>query len=222
MNSPKLALTRPTVILLYGFPGAGKTYLARQLCEDIQAAHLQGDRIRHELFEAPRYDLQENQIVDHLMGYMTEEFLAAGISVVCDVNAMRATKRRELRELARKHKANVLLIWLQIDAESAYIRSSKRDRRKQDDKFSIEVDRTTFSKMIAHMQNPKITEDYIVISGKHTYQTQRSAVLKKLYDSALISGQSAGSKLVMPGMVNLVPTKAVGRVDNTRRNIVIR
>ena len=222
MNTSKLALSRPTLILLYGFPGAGKTYLSRQLCDDIQAAHVQGDRIRHELFENPRYDRQENQIVDHLLGYMTEEFLAAGISVVYDVNAMRVAQRRELRDLARKHKANVLLIWLQIDAESAYIRASKRDRRKQDDKFSITVDRATFKQMIAHMQNPTPTEDYAVISGKHTYHTQRSAVLKKLYDSALISGESAGSKLVMPGLVNLVPTPVAGRVDNSRRNIVIR
>lgn len=81
----KLTLTRPTLILLYGYPGAGKTFMARQLSEDIQAAHVQSDRIRFELFEQPRYDRQENQIVDHLMQYMTEEFLNSGISVIYDI-----------------------------------------------------------------------------------------------------------------------------------------
>lgn len=207
---------------MYGYPGAGKTFLARQMCEDIQAAHVQSDRIRYELFEQPRYDRQENQIIDHLMQYMTEEFLNAGISVVYDINAMRASQRRELRDLARKHKVQTMLIWMQIDAESAFARVGKRDRRKLDDKYTPSVDRKTFEQIASHMQNPQATEDYMVISGKHTYHTQRSAIIKKLYDLGLVTTNTAGSRMVKPGMVNLVPNPLGGRVDTTRRNITIR
>src|SRR5207248_454188 len=59
----KITPTHPMLLLLYGYPGAGKTYFARQLCERIQTAHLQGDRIRGELLERPRYDKQENEII---------------------------------------------------------------------------------------------------------------------------------------------------------------
>lgn len=218
----KLALTRPTLILLYGYPGSGKTYLARQLSEDIQAAHVQSDRIRFELFEQPRFDRQENQIVDHLMQYMTEEFLNAGISVLYDINAMRVTQRRELRELARKHKADIMLVWLQIDHDSAFARSSKRDRRKLDDRFTASVSQSTFRQIASGMQNPEATEDYVVVSGKHTYGTQRNAVIKKLYDLGLVSTGGAGAKLVKPQLVNLIPNPAAGRVDPSRRNINIR
>lgn len=196
--------------------------MARQLSEDIQAAHVQSDRIRFELFEHPRYDRQENQIVDHLMQYMTEEFLNAGISVIYDINAIRVTQRKDLRELARKHKADVLLLWLQIDQDSAFARVNKRDRRKTDDRYTATLDRSTFDQIASGMQNPQMTEDYIVISGKHTYTTQRNAVIKKLYDLGLISTGSAGSKLVKPQLVNLVPNPAAGRVDPSRRNINIR
>jgi len=218
----KLILNYPTLILLYGFPGAGKTFLARQLCEDIHAAHIQGDRIRAELFEQPRYDKQENEIVSHLMEYMAEEFLKSGISVVYDMNASRANQRRILRDLARSAKAKSVLIWLQVDHESALVRSSKRDHRKADDKYSLSMNDDSFQNIAGQMQNPVQTEDYIVISGKHTYKTQRSAIVKKFYDLGLISRDTASTQVIKPGMVNLVPNPAAGRVDQTRRNVVIR
>lgn len=215
-------LNHPTLIMLYGFPGSGKTYFARQLCDDIQAAHIQGERIRFELFDEPRYDRQENEIVSHLMDYMTEEFLNAGMSVVYDVNAMRMGQRRELRDLARKCKASSLLIWFQIDTESSFARTTRRDRRKADDKYTPPMDRKTFDSVAGAMQNPTTTEDYIVVSGKHTYPTQRSAFMKRLYDAGLLATGDASAKMVKPGMVNLVPSHMAGRVDQSRRNIMIR
>lgn len=218
----KLQLSQPTLFLLFGFPGAGKTYFSRQLCEELQTAHVQGDRIRHELFEKPRYDRQEDEIVNHIMKYMSEEFLQAGISVVFDTNAMRARQRRELRELAHKCKAQTVLIWFQIDIESAFERVAKRDRRKIDDKYSAPLDRTTFESVIAGMQNPAIMEDYMVVSGKRTFQTQRSATIKKLYDRGLLQSEQAVSGLAKPNLVNLIPNPTGGRVDPSRRNITIR
>lgn len=207
--------------MLYGFPGAGKTHFARQLTETVSAAHIQGDRIRAQLFEQPRYDKQENEIVSHLMEYMAEEFLNAGVSVVFDANALRLVQRRSLRDIARRAKAEHLLIWLQIDQESAYGRVSRRDRRRADDKYAAPYDQKSFQAYIAAMQNPQ-NEEYVVISGKHTFNTQRSAVVKRLYELGLITADSASTNVVKPGLVNLIPNPAAGRVDMTRRNIVIR
>src|SRR5579883_2047224 len=109
---PKIIPSKPLLIMLYGLPGAGKTYFARQLCDNIQAAHVQGDRIRGELFERPQYDKPENAVVSQLMDYMSHEFLNAGISVVYDMNAMRSTQRLALREMARKAHAQPILVWL--------------------------------------------------------------------------------------------------------------
>lgn len=220
--SAKLSLTKPTFIMLYGFPGAGKTHFARQLCDHIHAAHVQGDRIRFELFEEPRFDRQENEIVTHLTEYMTQEFLKAGISVVYDMNASRLSERRLLRDMARKAKAQPVLIWLQIDTESAFMRVSKRDRRKTDDKYTAPLERNAFDSLTSSMQNPNQTEDYIVISGKHNFQTQRSAIIKKFYDMGLLSADSTATQIVKPGLVNLIPNPIAGRVDPSRRNIVIR
>src|SRR6204780_5635419 len=102
MHMAKIYPTKPFLLLFYGYPGAGKTYFARQFCDNVQAAHLQADRIRAELFQEPRYDKQENDVVIQLMDYMSEEFLSAGLSVAYDVNALRANQRHALRDMARK------------------------------------------------------------------------------------------------------------------------
>ncbi len=217
----KLSLSKPVLIMTYGFPGAGKSAFARQLSGVMNIVHLQADRIRHELFEQPRYDKQENEVVGHLMDYMTEEFLSAGVSVVYDATVDRLAQRRLLRDLARKMKAEHLLIWLQIDTETAFARTQRRDRRKSDDRYAQPFDRDGFESRAKLMQNPR-NEDYIVISGKHTFNTQRSAVVKRLYEMGLIDAGSASSKVVKPGLINLIPNPLGGRVDPTRRNIVIR
>lgn len=218
---PKLLPTRPFLILMYGYPGAGKTFFARQLSENLQAAHVQADRIRSELFEEPRYDKEENLVVSHLSQYMVEEFLGAGVSVIYDTNAMRSAQRRSLRDIARRAKAEVILIWFQIDADTAYARAAKRDRRRADDRFAAEMTRDLFDRLLGGMQNPD-KEDYVVISGKHTFGTQLSAITKRLRELSIVGAHEASSKVIKPGLVNLIPNAHAGRVDLSRRNILIR
>ena len=216
----KIVLNKPVLVIFYGFPGSGKSYVARQLAETIQMAHINADRLRIELFEHPRYDRQENAIVAHLMDYMTEEFLRTGVSAAYDANAMRYNQRKALRELAAQNRAQSLLIWLQVDPDTAYGRTQNRDRRTSDDKFAEPQTQLTFDKQLSFMQNPQ-NEDYVVISGKHNYATQKGAILRRLYQLGLVDSSTIQSNLAAPGLVNLVPNPQAGRVDMSRRNISI-
>lgn len=218
----KVVTSKPALIMLYGYPGAGKTYFSRMFCETVQAVHMQADRVRAELFEKPRYDKQENMIVSQLMNYMTEEFLNAGVSVVYDVNVMRLSQRTAMRELAKHSHAKPLIVWFQIDQESAFNRSTQRDRRRNDDKYAAVTDRKSFDNMVAHMQNPGEKEDYVVVSGKHTFNAQYTAVARRLRELGLLSISEETVKAFKPGLVNLVPNQQAGRVDMNRRNVIIR
>lgn len=217
----KIYPTKPFLLLFYGYPGAGKTYFARQFCDAVQAAHLQADRIRGELFEKPRYDKQENDIVKQLMDYMTAEFLSAGLSVAYDLNAARGKQRRVLYDMAYKYGAQPLLVWFQMDQDTAFGRNIKRDRRRADDKYAAAWDRTTFESVIGSMQNPTPGEDYAVISGKHLFNMQQSAVIGKLRSKGVLGHDEAGARVIKPGLVNLVPNQHQ-RYDLGRRNISIR
>jgi hypothetical protein len=71
------------------------------------------------------------------------------------------------------------------------------------------------------MQNPTAVDDYVVVSGKHLFSTQQSAVVRKMRELGILSADDASSRTIKPGLVNLVP-KGPGRVDMTRRNISVR
>jgi len=217
----KSELSKPVLICLYGYPGSGKSYVARSLSSAIKLAHVNSERIRSELFQAPRYDAQENAIVLHLMNYMTEEFLSAGLSVVYDANALRLAQRRNLRALAQDCKADYLLVWLQVDAETSFARTQQRDRRTTNDKLAQPRTRASFDEEIASMQNPQ-DEAYVVISGKHSSSTQKNTIISKLYQMGIIDSGGVQSSLSSPGLINLIPNPQAGRVDMSRRNITIR
>lgn len=204
--------------MMYGFPGSGKTYFARQLSDSLKAVHVSSDRIRGELFEKPRYDNQENQIVEHLTHYMAEEFLNAGVSVIYDMYVARFPQRRALRDLAAKVHAKPILLWFQVDHDTAFGRIMKRDKRRIDDKYARPFDRTGFDAYITGMQNPRKEEDFVVLSGKHSFPMQRSTLVRRLYDMNLVDAGSTSSNVTKPGMVNLIPSRA----DLARRNIRIR
>ena len=222
MSNQKVRTNKPLLILLYGFPGSGKTNFASQMTNVLDCAHVHGDRIRHELFEQPRYDEEEEAIVKQLMDYMTEEFLKAGISVIYDASMSRKADRHEMRELARKKQAKTLLVWFQIDPDAAYGRLRRRDRRKTEDKYALDYTESEFRHAASRMQHPLPTEDFVVVSGKHTFPSQKSSVFKKFMEMGLISNETARLNVAKPGMVNLIPNTQAGRVDMSRRNINIQ
>ena len=195
--------------------------MARQIADTFKVALVSTDRLRSELFDNPVYDTQENQLVEHLASFMTSEFLSAGVGVVFDGDNSRISQRRKLRELVRKYGAENILIWIQLDIDTAFGRTQRRDRRTLDDKFAQEHTQDSFDRIAHSMQNPQ-SENYVVISGKHTFTTQKNAILSKLYSQGVIATEAVQGGVSKPGLVNLVPTPSHGRVDLSRRSIIIR
>ncbi len=208
----KIVPTKPLLIVLYGFPGSGKTTFARQFCEEFGFVHLQADKIAKEVFDG-----QGNE--QKVMSYLAAELLKSGISVVYDTAlTAKTSERKRLVALAKSNKASVLTIWFQIDPDTAFNRATNRDRRKTDDKYAISYSEAEFKQALGTQQNPTEREEYAVVSGKHTFGSQRSAILKRLYTLGHIQANEMSQKVAKPHLVNLIPNRSnVGR-----RNISIR
>jgi len=216
----QISLKKPLLIAFYGFPGAGKSRVAKNLEEIVSAALISDDRIRSELFSEPKYTEHETSIVRYVADYMSEEFLKAGISVIYDAALPRQRQRQKLVSIADRNNAQLLLIWLQIDPESAFLRTQTRDHRKAENRHAAIQTRESFNNELAVMQNPQDI-DYLVVSGKHSFATQKSAILNRLYQMGLVDSQVIQSNIAKPGLVNLVPTLHIDGADISRRNINI-
>lgn len=220
MSAAKIVPNKPFIILLYGFPGAGKTTFAQLLAAEMNVAHLQQDRLSHELYG--KNDETTDGDARGMLNYMMREFMRAGVSVVYDADVHTIAERRKLRDEARKLKAIPMLVWLQVDPETAFMRGAKRDRRKTEDHYVKEYTPDEYKKILQRMQNPEEREDYVVISGKHTFHTQRAAVFKKFYELGVLTPAQLSQNIAKPALVNLIPQQMGGRADLSRRNINIR
>ena len=56
----KIPLKKPVLIVLFGYPGTGKSYFAKNITKKINSVHVRPDKLRSELFEKPRFDKEEN------------------------------------------------------------------------------------------------------------------------------------------------------------------
>jgi predicted kinase len=216
-------LAKQLVVMLYGYPGSGKSFFSRQIGEFMGMPVISSDRIRYELFDKPTFSKDEQQVVMNLMNIMLEDYLKAGLSVVYDISLNRTADRKFVREFAKRNGASSILLWLQADIDSCFLRAKARDRRKADDKYSAEMTEEIMRSIEAQMQSPS-GEDAVVVSGKHLFDAQRNVFLRKLREMQLIAAdQTSAGGVAKPELVNLVSAAQMhaGRVDQNRRNLII-
>src|ERR1019366_2392580 len=101
----KQIITKPTILVMYGYPGSGKSYFGRQFADDSSSAYINDDTLRFEFIENPTYDKDEDNTIEHLSIYMLNNFLKTGVSVVYDCNNDKIADRKLLAEIAKEHKA---------------------------------------------------------------------------------------------------------------------
>lgn len=176
----QLQLSPPLLILVMGYPGAGKSFFARQFSEQYGVARVSEDRIRYELFAQPTFGQEENEIISAMTTYMLEQLMQTNSPIICDANLLRQKERKAYADLAHKNGYRSLTVWLQTDSETAALRSAKRDKRNPDSKYSFNLPPTTFEGLRSQLEKPAEKEIAVVVSGKHAFKSQCLTVLRKI------------------------------------------
>lgn len=216
-------MVRPTLVMLMGYPGSGKSYTASQLASLLGMAHLSSDKVREKLFPKPSYTPTEHRTVVQIMLLMAEQFLEIEESVVFDISLNRLSERKAMREMTKKRGATPFLLWLQIDRESAKARAQTKDKRRTEDKYTAKLSDAVFNSFVMAFQPPQ-NEDYLVVSGKHTFNSQKGSILRKMREMGLIEDETLRSHVPKPELMNLAAKARAeaGLADYTKRNITVR
>lgn len=122
------------LIGMLGNPGSGKTYIAQKICEYSKSqgndspifVHLNSDFFRHTLFEDAQHSLDENIVIFQAMNVATEALLEQGMSVIFDANSNKLIHRMGFYELAKKHNAEYLTLYVKDNISNSLERNERR------------------------------------------------------------------------------------------------
>lgn len=155
--------TKPTLYLLLGLPGSGKTTAANAIATLTGAVHLNSDSFRLSLFDAPTFSQAEHDSLYKMLDYMCELLLNSGTSVVYDANLNRLQHRTEKYVLAKKTGANVKLFLMGVHRDTA---KKRRIDTQHPGLVPLNEDPHAMFERIAEVfEAPKKNEPYTTLDG---------------------------------------------------------
>ena len=116
-----------TLVVVCGLPGVGKSTVARQVADRIDAAVLRSDAVRKALHPDPTYSAEETAAVYDALLSRAEERLDRGESVVLDATFADAQFRTAAVELGADAAAEHTLVCVECDRVVAERRIRERD-----------------------------------------------------------------------------------------------
>lgn len=157
--------SRPRALLVFGAPCSGKTTFATKFAERFDLACYDFDELRE------KYRLTRKNI------FLFIELLARTNKTIMVEGCLNTEKdRTEVRNALRAAGYDPYLIWIQTDISTIRMRMKNKYR-------SVQKAKEAYDAQVETMEAPAEHECPIILSGKHTFDTQVKHILAGLATS---------------------------------------
>lgn len=153
---------QPRAILVFGAPGSGKTTFAERFAKKFHSA----------FFDLGELE-KENKLDRKMTLFILEQLAHTNVTLVIEGILDTERERTEVRNVLRRAGYNPSLVWIQTDVATIKQRLKLKNRSSSKAKQEYES-------RIEKMEAPSEIEAPIVLSGKHTFETQLRHTLTQL------------------------------------------
>jgi predicted kinase len=156
-------MAQPTLYLMLGYPGAGKTTTAEIIAHLTNAIHLASDQIRLNMYPRPDFTPEEHQALYRAIDTKTEQLLTGGHDVIYDANLNQYIHRQQKYDICHRTNARPVLIWIQTSKDVAKYRATEQPQREARRPFG-NLDISTFERLVHQVQPPRPEEQAFTIT----------------------------------------------------------
>ena len=155
---------KPYAILVFGAPMSGKTTFAEQFSARFNAPFLNLTELQN-----------EHKLTRKLALVLIQQLSKCKQTLVIEGGLDTEKQRNEIKDLLTKNGYRPVLVWIQTDLNA--IKHRMRHKYKK-----LEEAKSALAEQYKKIEAPSELEQPLVISGKHTFQTQCKNVLTGLSD----------------------------------------
>jgi predicted kinase len=167
---------KPTLYMMLGYPGAGKTTTAASIARVTGALHISSDDIRREILPDSQFTQAEHDKLYAELDKRVIELLSNGRSVVYDANLNRHAHRQEKYHLAQSLDVQTVLVWVKTPQDLAKHRRVTAEPQ-HDLTPQHETPEQMFDRIAKLFEPPHANEPYIELDGtKISDEYTRSAL----------------------------------------------
>lgn len=157
--------SKPRALLIFGAPCSGKTTFAEKFAKKFDLAFYNFTELKD------KYKLTRKNVM-----LMIELIARTGKTIMIEGELGSEKEREEMRRILMMAGYDTSLIWIQTDL--ATIRARMKTRYK-----SVAKAKDAYDDLMENLEAPADFERPIILSGKHTFETQTKHVLSGLADT---------------------------------------
>lgn len=156
--------SKPRVLLIFGAPCSGKTTFAEKFAKKFNLTYFN----LNEICEAEKLS---NESLLSVLGLIARTHS----TIVLEGHLDTEKERTEIRNVFRAAGYNPSLIWIQTDFATLKLRLRSRYK-------TVAKAKEIYEEAVNNIEAPSEVEAPIILSGKHTFETQTRHVLAGLAD----------------------------------------